>query len=78
MTKTNLFKTYLKYLLPTLATMVLFSTYTMIDGIFVGQGVGSHALSAVNVAMPYVALLFAVSMLISIGSSNIITYYLGI
>ncbi|WP_297377757.1 MATE family efflux transporter [uncultured Helcococcus sp.] len=77
MTKTNLFKTYLKYLLPTLATMVLFSTYTMIDGIFVGQGVGSHALSAVNVAMPYVALLFAVSMLISIGSSNIITYYLG-
>ena len=49
----------------------------MIDGIFVGQGVGSHALSAVNVAMPYVALLFAVSMLISIGSSNIITYYLG-
>lgn len=77
MTKTNLFKTYLKYLLPTLATMVLFSTYTMIDGIFVGQGVGSHALSAVNIAMPYVALLFAVSMLISIGSSNIITYYLG-
>ena len=77
MTKNNLFKTYLKYLLPTLATMVLFSTYTMIDGIFVGQGVGRHALSAVNVAMPYVALLFAVSMLISIGSSNIITYYLG-
>ena len=77
MTKNNLFKTYFKYLLPTLATMVLFSTYTMIDGIFVGQGVGRHALSAVNVAMPYVALLFAVSMLISIGSSNIITYYLG-
>lgn len=73
----NLFKSYIHYLLPTLGTMVLFSTYTMVDGIFVGKGVGRNALSAVNLSMPYVAFLFSISMLISIGSSNIITHYLG-
>ena len=78
MTKKNLYKDYIRYLLPTIATMVLFSTYTMIDGIFIGRGVGLHALAAVNISMPFIASLFAIAMLISIGSSNIITHYLGL
>lgn len=75
--KNTLLKSYFKYLLPTITTMILFSTYTMVDGIFVGQGVGARGISAVNVAMPYVTLTFALSILISIGSLNLITYQLG-
>lgn len=75
--KNTLVKSYLKYLLPTIATMILFSTYTMVDGIFVGQGVGAGGISAVNVAMPYVTFTFALSILISVGSLNLITYQLG-
>ena len=73
----KLFKTYLKYLVPTIGSMILYSTYTMVDGIFVGQGVGPLALSAVNVSMPYVTLSFASAILLAIGTSNLITYSLG-
>lgn len=73
----NLLKSYLKFLIPTIATMTLFSSYTMVDGIFVGQGVGEKGLSAVNLAMPYVALSFAIAILVSVGALNIISYHLG-
>lgn len=75
--KENLLKSYLKFLIPTIATMTLFSSYTMVDGIFVGQGVGEKGLSAVNLAMPYVALSFAIAILLSVGALNIISYHLG-
>lgn len=75
--KNTLLKSYLKYLIPTITTMILFSTYTMVDGIFVGQGVGAKGISAVNVVMPYITFTFAFSILISIGSLNLITYQLG-
>lgn len=77
MKSNNLRKTYIKYLLPTIGSMILFSTYSMVDGIFVGRGVGAEALSAVNISMPFVSLIFAVAILISIGCSNLITFELG-
>lgn len=73
----NIYRTYLRFLLPTLGSMILFSSYTMVDGIFVGQGVGATALSAVNVSLPFTTVMFALAMLISIGTSNMITYQLG-
>ncbi|MDO5046947.1 MAG: MATE family efflux transporter [Anaerococcus sp.] len=75
--KKTLLKSYLRFLLPTLLTMVMYATYTMVDGIFVGQGLGSRGISAVNIAIPFVTLTFALSILISIGSLNLITYQLG-
>ena len=77
MQKKSLIKNYLKYLIPTITTMTLFSTYTMVDGIFVGRGVGSDALAAVNIAMPFVTLAFAFAILISIGSLNLIAHEKG-
>jgi len=77
MKSNNLRKTYIKYLFPTFGSMILFSTYSMVDGIFVGRGVGAEGLSAVNISMPFVSLIFAIAMLISIGCSNLITYELG-
>ena len=75
--KKTLKQSYYKYLIPTLLAMVMFSTYTMVDGIFVGQGVGALGLAAVNVSMPFVTLSFSLAILISIGSLNLITYQLG-
>ena len=77
MQEKSLIKNYLKYLIPTITTMTLFSTYTMVDGIFVGRGVGSEALAAVNIAMPFVTLAFAFAILISIGSLNLIAHEKG-
>lgn len=57
--------------------MWIFSLYTMIDGIFVSRGVGETALAAVNIAMPFVNFIFAISMLFSTGASTIISIYIG-
>lgn len=77
MEKKSLLNNYLKYLIPTITTMTLFSTYTMVDGIFVGRGVGSEGLAAVNISMPFVTLAFAFAILISIGSLNLIAHEKG-
>ena len=37
---------------PTLLSMVFASFFTVADGIFVGQGVGSNALAAINIVSP--------------------------
>ncbi|MGL5560011.1 MAG: hypothetical protein ACRDC3_12775, partial [Paraclostridium dentum] len=39
---------FLRYAVPSSLAMFISSLYTVIDGIFVGQGVGDSALAAVN------------------------------
>ena len=47
--------------------------FTIIDGIFVGQGIGSDALGAVNIAMPMVMIATAINMLTSIGGCTMLS-----
>lgn len=47
--------------------MVVSSIYMMIDGIFVGRYIGSHALAAVNLAFPVIMILFAVGDMVARG-----------
>ncbi|MDD2431924.1 MAG: MATE family efflux transporter, partial [Firmicutes bacterium] len=68
---------FFKFLIPSISSMWFFSIYTMVDGMFVGRGVGPTALAAVNLSMPYISTIFAISLLVSVGSSTLITYYLG-
>lgn len=57
--------------------MWVFSIYTMVDGIFVGQGVGPTALAAVNISMPFINFIFAVSLLFTTGTSTLVAIKLG-
>lgn len=47
-------KLILKYVLPTVLSQCTFFLFTIVDGIFVGRGVGTDALGAVNLAQPLV------------------------
>ncbi|WP_129598655.1 MATE family efflux transporter [Anaerophilus nitritogenes] len=73
----SLTKKFFKYLIPSVSAMWFFSIYTMIDGMFVGKGVGPIALAAVNLSMPFINSIFALSLLVSVGSSTLITFYFG-
>ena len=73
----NLFKQFLRYLGPSVVAMWVFSLYTIVDGIFVSKGVGELALASVNISMPYINFIFAISVLFSTGASTIIAMYLG-
>lgn len=55
-------KLILKYVLPTILSQCAFFLFTIVDGIFVGRGVGTDALGAVNLAQPLVMVIGAVFM----------------
>ena len=56
-------KQFLKFVVPSIVSMLVFNLYTMIDGIYVARFVGEKALSAVNIAMPYINFIFTFSIL---------------
>ena len=45
-------KLFRKLLIPTVLGMVFSAVFVITDGIFVGQGIGSDALAAVNITAP--------------------------
>ncbi len=67
----TMFKQFLKYCIPTVLSLLVFSLYTMVDGMFVAWGVSELALSAVNICMPFVQMLFAVAILFAVGTSTV-------
>ena len=73
----KLFQQFLRYLGPSVVAMWVFSLYTIVDGIFVSKGVGELALASVNISMPFINFVFAISVLFSTGASTIIAMYLG-
>ena len=70
-------KSYFKNLIPSITAMWVYSIYTIIDGIFVGRGVGATALAAVNLSMPFINLIFASSIFFATGTSTLVSIHLG-
>ncbi len=70
-------KNILKFAVPTIAMSVFMSFYTMVDGLFVSNLVGTNALSAVNLAAPVIQLVTAVSTMLATGGSAVIMKKMG-
>ncbi len=68
---------FFRFIIPSLIAQWVFALYTMIDGLFVARGVSELALSGVNIAMPFVTLLFSVALMFAVGSSTVIAILLG-
>lgn len=73
----NIPRLLLKFSLPAIIAMLVHSLYTVVDSIFVGRGVGELALAGVTVCFPIVIILMALVMLISMGSTTLISIRLG-
>ena len=67
----------LKFTLPTVIMMVFNSFYTMVDGGFVSNFVGTAALSAVNIVYPLINLVFAVAIMLATGGSAVVAKQMG-
>ena len=50
--------------------MIIFSLYSMVDGFFVSKYVGVEALSAVNLSMPFINIVFALGIIAAVGSQT--------
>ena len=66
-----------KYIIPAVISNASFFILTIVDGMFVGNGVGTDALGAVSIAMPFVMLVGAISVLITIGGVAVAAVRLG-
>lgn len=70
-------KNIMKFALPTIAMSLFMSFYTMVDGLFVSNLVGTNALSAVNLSAPVISLVTAVSTMLATGGSAVIMKKMG-
>lgn len=76
-TKKEIKNRFIKYVIPSVAAMWVYTIYTMVDGMFVARGVGTTALAAVNIAMPFINTAFALGILFAVGASTKASIYKG-
>lgn len=60
-----------KMFFPTLLGLIFNALITIVDGIFVGQGVGPHGIAAVNIIAPLYMVVTGIGLMFGIGSSVI-------
>lgn len=70
-------KKLLKLVLPSVLSQVCMFLFTIVDGIFVGNGVGATALGAVNIVLPYILILLALYMLVAVGGATVTAIRFG-
>ena len=75
--KGNIPALFTRIFVPTLLGMVSWSLLTIIDGIFVGQGVGSNGIAAINICYPVFLVLAGFSLMVGMGVSVVASIHLS-
>ena len=70
-------KTLIGNILPALGGLFVTYLYNVVDGIFVGRGVGATALGAVNIAVPFITFVVALTAMFPMGGATIVAIRMG-
>lgn len=70
-------KLFIKFCLPAVASMVIAGMQGMIDGIFVGNFTGELGLASVNIAQPFMQLIYGCTFVVCIGAISSMGRLLG-
>lgn len=70
-------KQFYRFVVPSIASMLVTGLYFVVDGIFVGRGIGTNALASVNIATPFISILTAVTMMVTMGGATITSIHFG-
>ncbi len=70
-------KLFFRCAVPAVITSVFGALYSVVDGMFVGRFLGEDALAAINLIMPIIMIVEAISNMIATGSSVNISLLLG-
>ena len=65
------------YIFSAVGSLFVTYLYNVMDGIFVGQGVGSAALGAVNIGVPFITFAVAIVAMFPMGGATIIAIRMG-
>lgn len=71
------YKEFLRYLLPSITTMIFLSFYTTIDGFFVSRSVNSDALASINIVIPITCIVFGIAVMLATGSGALVGIKMG-
>lgn len=66
-----------RYFVPTLFGMLSISAMTAIDGIFIGHGVGSDGIAAVNIGIPLLMVFTGLGLMSGVGCSVVASVHLS-
>ena len=66
-----------KLLIPTVLGMVFSAIFVITDGIFVGKGIGSDALAAVNITAPLFMITTGIGLMFGVGASVVASIHLS-
>lgn len=70
-------KSLLGYIFPALGSLFVTYLYNVVDGIFVGQGVGAAALGAVNIGVPFITFAIAIAAMFPMGGATVVAIRMG-
>ncbi len=73
----NIFRVWSKFVMASVVGIVLNTIYTIVDGMFVGQGVGEIGLAAINIVWPAITIIIGTGLMLGIGTSSLIAITLG-
>lgn len=73
----GVFTLFRRYFIPTLFGMLSISAVTAIDGIFIGRGVGSDGIAAVNICIPLLMLFTGIGLMVGAGCSVVASIQLA-
>lgn len=70
-------KSLFGYIFPAMGGLFVTYLYNVVDGIFVGQGVGSAALGAVNIGVPFITFVVAIAAMFPYGGATVAGIRMG-
>lgn len=68
---------FLKYSVSSMFSMFVTSLYTIVDGIFVGKGIGDIGLAAVNMVLPITIMYFGIATMLAVGGGAMVSKSFG-
>lgn len=73
----SIWKLFQRFVFPAIMGIIVAGVQTIIDGYFIGNGVGSQGLAGVTLAFPAVMCIVAVAVMMGMGSSSLVALELG-
>lgn len=70
-------KLFFRYIIPSIIGVLVNSLYVIVDGVFIGNGVGAVGLASVNIDYPAICFNIGIGLLLGIGAATVISIKLG-
>jgi len=72
-----IWKLFSKFAIPAIIAMFMYSLYSFVDAIFVGQWVGPEGIAAISIVAPLTLVNMAIAMFMGMGSASLLSRAIG-